>query len=449
MKQTEAGNVRPRRRANVPAIALMVLSVVLLAIGFARATAAGDREAGGQSDEGRGAAGSGTASGRPADAGTSAADLMRRLTSIGGEPVPGGRVVDVPLPSHHQNQEPPSLTAEFSTDFSRALISYDDVVAGGPPKDGIPAIDAPRHVTVPEASSWLEASEPVIVVRAGEATHIYPLQILMWHEIANDTVGGVSLAVTYCPLCNTGIVFRRTFDDRDLDFGVSGRLVYSNMIMYDRQTESWWIQATGRGIAGRYAGQQLALYPSLMLSWADAAAAYPDARVLSRETGFRRDYGRNPYVGYDGAALPFLYYGPDVIDASSEHAMTRVLSVYHGDGVAAVAFPELQEQRVITRTLDSTPVVVFWEPGTASALDGPRLAEGRDVGTANAFYPRVDGRALDFAFRDGQIRDRQTGSSWSVAGRAVDGPLAGRGLEPALSVHHFLFSWRAFHPGWE
>ena len=132
----------------------------------------------------------------------------------------------------------------------------------------------------------------------------------MWHEIANDSVGGVPPAVTYCPLCDTGIVFRRTFNDRELDFGVSGRLVYSNMIMFDRQTESWWIQAIGRGIAGRYAGQQLALHPSLMLSWADAAEAWSDARVLSRDTGIRRDYGCNPYVGYDGAARPFLYDGP-------------------------------------------------------------------------------------------------------------------------------------------
>ena len=377
----------------------------------------------------------------------SATELMRRLTTIGSTTDSiAGRSVPVPLPAEYQGQDPPSGHSQFSTDFSRALISYTDVVAGGPPKDGIPAIDNPRLVTIADANRWMEPNEPVIVVLVGNVARVYPLQILMWHEIVNDQIGDTPLSITYCPLCNTGIVFDRRFDNQILDFGVSGRLVYSNMIMYDRQSETWWIQATGRGIAGRYAGQQLRLYPSMMLSWHEAVEAYPDARVLSRDTGFRRDYGRNPYVGYDGAAVPFLYDGPDVIDSGSEQAMTRVLSVYHGDGVVAIDFPALQTERVVTLTIEGTEVVVFWAPGTSSALDAPYVSTGRDVGSANAFYPVVDGRTLRFTVRDDRIVDGATGSVWTESGRAISGPLAGRTLEPALSVHHFLFSWRAFHP---
>ena len=372
---------------------------------------------------------------------------MRRLATVGARlRTDGGSYVAVQLPQQYQDQDPPRGHNQFSTDFSRALISYDDIVAGGPPKGGIPSIDNPQFTTVTDAGSWLQSDEAVIAVSVDGITHLYPLQILMWHEIVNDVVGTKPLAVTYCPLCNTGIVFERTLDDELMDFGVSGNLIYSNMIMFDRQTETWWIQATGRGIAGRYAGQQLALHPSMLLSWREAQQAFPQARVLSRDTGHRRDYGRNPYGGYDRADQPFLYRGPEVIDTATENPMTRVLSVYHGEEAVAVDFPLLQAERVVQRTIDGTPVVVFWAPGTASALDTATVAGGRDVGTANAFYPVVNGQILSFRRDDDQIVDERSGSRWSVAGRAVDGRFEGAQLEPALSVHHFLFSWRAFHP---
>ncbi|TVQ38112.1 MAG: DUF3179 domain-containing protein [Spirochaetaceae bacterium] len=372
---------------------------------------------------------------------------MRRLVTIGAElRTDGGSYVPVDLPPALQHQPPPSGASQFKTDFARALIPYSEVVAGGPPKDGIPAIDTPRFVSVAAAERWMGNDEAVLAVTVRGTTHLYPLQILMWHEIVNDQVGDTPLAVTYCPLCNTGVVFERRFDRELLDFGVTGRLIYSNMIMYDRQTESWWVQATGRGVAGRYAGQQLALVPSTLLPWRQARDSYPQAQVLSFETGYRRDYGRNPYVGYDSAADPFLYRGPQVTDADSEDAMMRVLSVYHGDAVAAISFPQLAAERVVRRELDGTDVVVFWAAGTASALDDSWVSGGRDVGTANAFYPLVDGHALSFRVDNDRITDRQTGSVWNEAGLAVEGQLAGRRLDPALSVHHFLFSWRAFHP---
>ncbi|HKJ86777.1 MAG TPA: DUF3179 domain-containing (seleno)protein, partial [Spirochaetia bacterium] len=154
----------------------------------------------------------------------------------------------------------------FSTDFSRSIVPESEILSGGPPKDGIPAIDDPSFVAV-ESVDWVGENEPVIVVSADGDTHLYPLQILTYHEIVNDTVGETPLAVTYCPLCNTGIVFRREFDGEVLDFGTTGRLRYSNLLMYDRQTETWWQQATGEGVVGRYAGARLDLYPVLTLPW--------------------------------------------------------------------------------------------------------------------------------------------------------------------------------------
>lgn len=376
-----------------------------------------------------------------------AQDQMRRLATIGaGLRTDGGTFREIELPREYQDQEPPPGSHQFRTGFSRALISYDEIVAGGPSKDGIPAIDNPRFVGVEEMDRLLRDQEALLVVTIDDRTHLYPLQILMWHEIVNDEVGGTPVSVTYCPLCNTGVVFDRFFAGRVLDFGVTGRLLYSNMLMYDRQTETWWIQATGRGVAGEYAGQQLRFVPSTMLPWSVAREVYPDARVLSFDTGYRRDYGRNPYVGYDSTDTPFLYQGPSVVDTDREESMMRVLSVYHGNAVRAVPFPELKTERVVQYELEGTSVVVFWAPGTASALDDSWVSGGRDVGTANAFYARIGDRELSFTAENTRIRDVETNSTWNEGGVAVEGPLAGARLEPALAVHHFLFSWRAFHP---
>lgn len=375
---------------------------------------------------------------------------MARLATVGAElRTDGGTFRDVELPAEYQNQEPPSDSQQFETDFSRALIPYDEVVAAGPSKDGIPAIDNPRFVAVEDMERLLRDQEAMLVVTIGGRTHLYPLQILIWHEIVNDVVGGTPVSVTYCPLCNTGVVFDRTFDGRVLDFGVTGRLLYSNLLMYDRQTESWWIQATGRGVAGENAGQQLRFVPSTMLPWSVARTTYPDAQVLSFETGYRRDYGRNPYVGYDRAETPFLYDGPAVVEPESEEPMMRVLSLYHGESVRAVPFPRLKAERVVQHELEGVSLVVFWAAGTASPLDDSWVSGGRDVGTANAFYARASGRELSFAVENGRIRDQQTDSTWNEAGVAEAGPLAGTQLEPALAVNHFLFSWRAFHPDGE
>ncbi len=374
------------------------------------------------------------------------AEEMRQLTAIAARFGPTAGVwTEIDLPPEHQNQSPERrLSSGFSTDFSRALISFDDIIAGGPPKDGIPSIDNPRFISVREADSWLTAQEPVILYRRGNVTRIYPLQILTWHEIVNDSVSGHPVAVTYCPLCNTGMVFDRRFAGDTLEFGVSGRLIYSNMIMYDRSRESWWIQATGQSIAGYHAGQQLRLLPSSMLSWADVREFYPDAEVLSRETGHQRDYGRNPYAGYDTSVRPFLYQGPDVV-SDGENPMERILSVYHDGDVRAVRYSELSQRGVMQFSVGDAEIVVFWSPGTASALDTPRIPDGRDVGSAAAFYLDEPHQSLVFERRNGNIIDTATGSHWHVTGRSTGGQHRGAELRAATAVEHFRFSWQAFH----
>jgi hypothetical protein len=221
--------------------------------------------------------------------------------ALGGVGPSGGtRSADRPAAALGPEDEPPAgAEAEFATDFAMHSVPYSEILSGGPPKDGIPAIDDPRFVRVEDADSWLEPKEPIILFQMGDDVRAYPIQIVMWHEIVNDTVGGVPVVVTFCPLCNTAIAFERTVEGRELTFGTTGRLRFSNLIMYDRQTESWWQQATGETIAGEFTGRRLDFRPASIVSWADFKSAHPDGKVLSRETGFSRSYGQNPYAGYD------------------------------------------------------------------------------------------------------------------------------------------------------
>jgi thiol-disulfide isomerase/thioredoxin len=324
-------------------------------------------------------------------------------------------------------------------------VPYREILSGGPPKDGIPAIDEPQVVSVDEADAWLQPQEPVILVQVGDEARAYPIQILMWHEIVNDTVGGKPVTVTFCPLCNTGVAFERTFQGQVLDFGTTGRLRYSNLIMYDRQTETWWQQATGEAIAGEFTGRQLTFVPASLISWADFKAAYPEGKVLSRETGYRRSYGQNPYTGYDDVNnSPSLYRGPETPGALPP--MARVVTVDLNGEAVGYPYDVLQKVRVVNDTVGGIPIVVLWAPGTASALDAASVAGGDDVGAATTFSRQLDGQTLTFVFDGDRIVDEQTGNEWDVLGQAVSGPKAGSQLEPVVSINHFWFSWAAFRP---
>ncbi len=340
-------------------------------------------------------------------------------------------------------------TAGWSTDFTISSVPFDEIFSGGPGKDGIPAINEPDFESIEEARSWVSGAGPVIALEIGGDARAYPLAVLTWHEIVNDTVGDVPVIVTFCPLCHTALVFERTLDGTVHDFGVSGNLRLSDMVMYDRQTESWWQQATGQGIVGELTGAKLEFVPSQLIGLDQFAEAYPEGMVLSRDTGFSRDYGRNPYVGYDTAdQQPFLFEG--VTDGRLS-PKERVVTLGEQDSDAPVSMPysELRQVGAVNLEFEGRPTVVLWTPGAASALDGDYVDEGEDVGATGVFSAVVDGQALTFA-RDGDedapITDAETGSTWDITGRAVDGPLAGMTLEPIVHGDHFWFAWAAFVP---
>ena len=333
------------------------------------------------------------------------------------------------------------------TDFSRRAVDLSEIVSGGPPRDGIPPIDAPRFVAA-AAASWLDPSEPVLVVQRGDEARAYPLQILIWHEIVNDDLGGMPVAVTFCPLCNSALVFERTLAAAGgpavLDFGTTGKLRHSDLVMWDRQSESWWQQLTGEAIVGRHTGARLRLLPAPLVSFETFRRAFPRGRVLSRDTGHARPYGRNPYVAYDRPGnAPFLLKGrPD----GRLPPMERVVALELGGEARAYSYARLAELGVVHDTLGGVPLAIFHRAGTRSALDGAEIADSRDVGAAAVFVAERSGRRLTFEQVPEGFRDRETGSRWNLLGMAVEGTLKGERLKPVAHANPFAFAWFAFRP---
>jgi hypothetical protein len=296
-------------------------------------------------------------------------------------------------PAHWQVEWP-------ETDFELSSVDFSEILSGGPPKDGIPSIDNPTFASPDEVD--LPPQEAVIGINSTDEARAYPLRILMWHEIVNDRFDGRDIAVTYCPLCNTGIVFDRTLDGETLEFGTTGKLRHSDLVMYDRTTESWWQQFTGQAIVGELMGAELEMLPSRLESYAMFLErnAERDMAVLVPDGTFRREYGRNPYVNYDDErSSPFLFRGdlPEDIPA-----MARVVRVED----RAWSLDLLRDREVI----ETADLRLSWVPGQASALDAARLADGRDVGNV--------------------VVERRTAEGWEDAVYSVD----------------FAFAFKAFFP---
>ena len=295
--------------------------------------------------------------------------------------------------------DPASWRQEWPrTDFSRHSLAYDEIVSGGPPKDGIPAIDNPSFVPVSEVRG-LAPRIPVVSVAIGGDTRAYPLRIMIWHEIVNDTVGGVPIAITWCPLCNSSVVFDRRVGGRTLSFGTTGKLRNSDLVMYDRETESWWQQFGGECIVGALLGAELKIMPMRVESFDRFAARFPHGLVLLPPAGNQLAYGRNPYGGYDSASAPFLFRGKYAGPAAP---LARVVTV--GDEAWTL---DLLKKR---RRIEAGDLVLTWEPGQVSPLDTADIDSGQDIGNV--------------------VVQRRTA----------------KGSEDAVYDVSFAFAFRAFHP---
>ncbi|QPC83190.1 DUF3179 domain-containing protein [Phototrophicus methaneseepsis] len=331
----------------------------------------------------------------------------------------------------------------WRTDFSNSLIDMDELVDGGMGRDGIKPIDSPRFAPA-DTVDWLGERSPVILVEMSDEIRAYPLAVLMRHEIVNDMFGDVPIAVTFCPLCYSPIVYERAIDGETLRFGVTGYLYKSGFIMWDDRTESWWRQFTGKAIVGDYAGEMLPVVTSQVVGFEVYKERYPEGSVLIGDTCCPdMEYGRNPYISYDSNQEPLLFDDePDDRMLSTGWVLASIID----DQPIAFPFSILSQEGVIHDTVGDVPVVVFWQPGAASPLDRASIDTSRDVGMAAVFSPIIDGRTLTFEYRAGAIVDTETDSTWNIYGEATDGPLKGQKLTYIECTPHFWFSWAEAHP---
>ena len=319
-----------------------------------------------------------------------------------------------------------------------------EIRSGGPPPDGIPAIDVPRFLRADDVD-FVGDDEPVLAIELDGEARAYPVQVMIWHEIVNDTIAGRPVSVTYCPLCNSAVAVDRRLDDRVLSFGTSGSLYQSALVMYDRQTESLWSHFTGQAVAGVLAGAQLDTIPLATVAWQDWRAAHPDGLVLSRDTGHDRDYGRNPYPGYDDVDEPPFLFDGEIDDRLA--AKTRVVGLGLDTTPTAVRLDPLLAEGVVAFELDGVPIGGLGSPGHDLGVGGHRRAvAGVMSEPPGCSRPSSTGGSSRSSRTDDGFRDDQTGSTWNVLGTATAGPLAGRSLIAIGHVDTFWFVWAAFAP---
>ena len=332
-----------------------------------------------------------------------------------------------------------SLTgqAEWKTDISRHTVPLEELLSRGG-RDFIDPIYQPLYESVASADTWLQPDDLVGALQVGDEVRIYPVNIMRWHEVLNDEVGGLPVTVTFCPICNRFITFDRRVDGRTLVFGVSGFLYKRNLVMWDHETESWWSQLLGQALVGEMVGKSLRFVSTQMASWQKAKAQFPNAAVLARESGLE-------YLMEDG--FYELSVSEDVYSDESPVLLFGTKRALYRDhewvmGVAidslARAYPlsELQEAGVINDQLGDVPLLVVFRSGTV------RVPLEQGV----VYSRRVNGQVLTFEPAGDGLQDRETGTRWTIWGEATDGRLAGQRLEPAQYIPSYWFAWVELYP---
>lgn len=311
----------------------------------------------------------------------------------------------------------------------------ENIVRGGPAPDGIPPIENPVYESVSSADPWLNPKDRVFIVESREGVRIYPQPIMVFHEIVNDRFNGRAGSLTYCPLVGVAVGYYADFNDTDTTFGTSGRLVNNNLIMYDRQTGSYWPQILGEAINGAYRSTVLEAFPVYWATWANAKTTYPDAQVLSRQTGSSRPYGSDPYGNYpteegyyySNTLLFGLMHRDDRLDLKQEVIGLKT-------SLTTAVFPKnnlSQKQPVLNLNVGAAPIVAFYD---------------ENIDTVRTFSRISVDTVLTFAFKEGKIVDLNTGSEWMEKGKCISGQWAGTQLNWIESMESFWFAWIAFYP---
>lgn len=331
------------------------------------------------------------------------------------------------IPTDHVSADFENIESEImETNGVKHIIPLDKIRGGGPPMDGIPSIDNPVFASV-DNSQFMSNSDTVIGLEVNGTSKAYPLSILVWHEIVNDEIGGIPVSVTYCPLCYTNQVFERVIDGETVEFGTSGKLYNSNLLMYDRLTESYWSQALGMAVTGKLTGYKLNLIPFDVITWGDWKILHPDTLVLTTDTGHIRAYTTDPYGNY--YTEPRIMFPVDHED-DRMHPKEIILGFNYDNVYKAYKQSDVESNVIINDSIDKTPVMLI-------SLFSQN---------SRAFERTLDGEVLDFDYVENKIIDKQTNSEWNYDGLSISGQYSGKQLKRLPMEPGFWFEWAAFHP---
>lgn len=351
-----------------------------------------------------------------------------------------------------QIKNPRGIPYTWQTDTTHRTVDLDEITVVVP-RNTFPKIDYPEFIGMDEGLEKFFRQEPVIAVSINGQSKAYPLNMLTMHEISNDSLGGVPILPTFCPLCNSSVVYDRRLTHNGenylLEFEVSGMLRNSDMIMADKQTQTWWQQLMGWGIVGELAEAELTVIPSMVISVQDYFSSHPDGLILSPElpTRAKGNYGTNPYVGYDGEGnKPYAdFFDFEKLDSRLD-PMERILDFESPNGHKIYPFSNLAEEGVVNDHFDEKDIVIFFKESTVSVLDTRQIVNGKAVGSATLFSAMLEGQLYEFYQKNGKFYDRQTGSEWNISGQCVGGTLKGKQLKSEGYSNHFAFAWLSFFP---
>jgi hypothetical protein len=315
-------------------------------------------------------------------------------------------------------------------------ISYTDLNNRKPkiipdvPKDAIPPLFYPEYIE-PDKAKWIRPDDLILGIEYNGESRAYPLLILNWHEIVNDNVGGKNFLITYCPLCASGIVFDREIDGQIYSFGNTGSLYESAMVMYDRETESYWWQVGGAAIEGPLEGQKLEMLPSVISEWDEWLNLHPETLILSRNTGYERDYDADNYRSYNLPDSPPSWPISKLNDRLPPKTMITGISINN----ESKAYPILSlGDTVFTDNVGENRVLIISKPSTSYLA---------------IFYSQIEDVELHFKIQNGVLRDEETESIWNSAGISVEGRLSGFKLKQIPSSTEFWFAWAIAQPNTE
>ena len=352
-----------------------------------------------------------------------------------------------------QMKNPKNIPFDWKTDITIHSVPLSEIQIVLP-KGSFPTLDFPKFIGKKEGLESFFEKEPVIAVEINGRAKAYSLNILTMHEISNDTLSGVPILVTYCPLCNSGIVYHRKLNyngkENLMEFEPSGMLRNSDMVMLDRNTETLWQQLMGVGIVGELDKKELDILPSLIISVEEFFNRYPKGEILSKQTGFgdsEKYYGTNPYKGYDDEnSKPYEhFFASDKIDKRLP-PMERIVDIENNGMYKIYTFKSIEKEGVINDAFKSKNVVLFHQSGTVSVLDQSDISSSKDIGTISVFNRKLDGNILSFERSNGVFKDIQTKSSWDITGYCYEGKLKGKQLNIEPHSNHFAFAWLAFYP---